>query len=123
MMKIEKIYPWNDEAERGLSLTFGRDRDQIIEGVNKRWLECYRLFDGAAYMVTRVEKGALTCCCYQGARLIDTTRWMRAQCQRYGLREIRFHTQRPALQRLLRREFPFQLDEYVFRLEVDQRAA
>ncbi len=119
MMKIEKIYPWDSEAEQGLCLTFGRDHDVIVQGVNQRWLECYRLFGGKAYMVTRVERGVLTCCCYQGERLIEATRWMRAQCQRLGLKAIRFHTQRPALQRLLR-EFDFKLEEYVFRFDVPQ---
>jgi len=117
MMKIEKIRQWCPELDQGLSLTFGRDRDAIARGVNNGWLEAYRLWDGAAYMVTRVEHGELTCCCYQGERVIEAMRWMRATCARLGLHAIRFHTQRPGLQRLLH-EFGFQLDAYVFRVEL-----
>lgn len=116
-MKIEKIYPWSDEADRGLSRALRGERDEIVAGVNARGLECYRLWDGTAYMVTRVEAGELTVCCYQGGRTIEACAWVRAQCQRLGLRSIRFHTPRPALQRLLKK-FNFKLDEYVYRCEV-----
>jgi hypothetical protein len=119
MMKIEKIFPWSAEAERGLSRTFGRDLTEIIAGVNNRSLECYRLWDGQAYAVTRVERSELTICCYQGARLVEAMRWMRAQCQRRGIRAIRFHTARPGMHRLLK-EFPFGLDMWIYRMEVPQ---
>lgn len=116
-MKIEKIFPWSDEADRGLSMCLGRDREAIIRGVNERGLECYRLWDGQAYMVTRVQEGELTCCCYQGSRLVEACAWMRAQCQRLGLTAIRFHTKRPALERLLHK-FNFEHEEHVFRCKV-----
>lgn len=116
-MKVEKIRQWCPELEEGLRDTFGRDHDAIVAGVNRFGLEAYRLFDGEAYMVTRVEKGVLTCCCYQGARVIETMEWMHQRSAALGLHAINFHTRRPALQRLLRR-FNFQLDEYVFRAEV-----
>ena len=116
-MKIEKIYPWSAEAERSLCLCLRDDRDAIVRGVNERGLECYRLWDGDAYMVTRVEEGELTCVCYQGKRLVEACAWMRAQCQRLGLRSMRFHTTRPGLQRLLRK-FDFKHAEHVFRSKV-----
>jgi hypothetical protein len=116
-MKIEKIFPWSPEAERGLSRSLGRDRDAIVTGVNSRGLECYRLWDGQAYMVTRVAEGELTVCCYEGARTVEACAWLRAQCQRLGIRWIRFHTERPALPRLLQK-FNFQLAEYVYECEV-----
>lgn len=116
-MKIEKIHIWCPELEEGLRDTFGRDHDAIVDGVNRYGLEAYRLFDGEAYMVTRVEKGVLTCCCYQGARVVEAMRWMTERARALGLHAINFHTRRPGLKRLLR-EFPFKLDEYVFRAEV-----
>lgn len=116
-MKIEKVFPWSAELDTGLSDVFGRDYAAIVKGVNRRWLEAYRLWDGEAYMVTRVEHGVLTCCCYQGSRVVEAMRWMRGRSAALGLKAIDFHTKRPALQRLLR-EFRFELDEYVFRAEV-----
>jgi|SRR5581483_5882640 len=116
-MKIEKIRQWTPELEAGLSQTFGRDHDLIVESVNKGWLEAYRLWDGEAYMITRVELGVLTCCCYQGGRLVEAMDWMRARSSALGLTAIVFHTKRPALARLLRK-FNFQHEEHVFRAEV-----
>jgi hypothetical protein len=116
-VKIEKVFPWSPELDAGLSDVFGRDYAAIVDGVNRRWLEAYRLWDGEAYMVTRVEQGVLTCCCYQGTRVVEAMRWMRERSVALGLKAIDFHTRRPALARLLK-EFRFQLDEYVFRAEV-----
>jgi hypothetical protein len=117
MMKIEKIFPWSPELDQGLSETFAGDYAEIVQGVNARQLEAYRMWDGAAYMVTRVEKGVLTCCCYQGSRLVEAMDWMRARSSQLGLTDIVFFTKRPALQRLLRK-FDFQLDAQVFRARV-----
>jgi len=116
-MVIEKVRPWCEELERGLADTFGHDRDAIVEGVNGGWLEAYRLWHGQAYMVTRVERGELTCCCYQGARVCEAMRWMRAQSSRLGLTAIVFFTRRPGLPRLLR-EFQPAAEETVYRIKV-----
>jgi hypothetical protein len=116
-MKIEKIYPWCGELDQGLSEVFGNDYDAIVRGVNARHLEAYRMWDGAAYMITRVELGVLTCCCYQGARVVEAMRWMRGRSAALGLHAIVFYTQRPALARLLK-EFNFELQDYVFRAKV-----
>jgi hypothetical protein len=117
MMKIEKVFPWSPELDVGLSKTFAGDYDDIVLGVNARQLEAYRLWDGEAYMVTRVEKGVLTCCCYQGARLVEAMTWMYGRAASLGLTDVMFFTPRPALQRLLKK-FPFKLDAYVFRAKV-----
>lgn len=116
-MKIEKIRQWCPEVEQGLSDTFGHDHDAIVEGVNQGWLECYRLWDGQAYMVTRVERGVLTCCCYQGARVCEAMRWMRARASALGLHAIVFFTRRRGLARLLR-EFGPSAEETVYRIAV-----
>lgn len=116
-MKIEKIFPWSDEADSGLSGALGADRAQIVAGVNSRGLECYRLWDGAAYMVTRVEDRELTVCCYQGTRSAEAFEWVRSQCKSRGIRSIRIHSAQSAVGRLLRK-FDFRLAEYVYRCEV-----
>lgn len=116
-MKIEKVRPWCDELDKGLGRVLRRDREVIIAGVNGGWLEAYRMWDGQAYMVTRVEKGVLTCCCYQGARVVEAMRWMRGRSAALGLTDIVFFTQRPGLARLLK-DFNFELDDYVYRARV-----
>lgn len=116
-MKIEKVRQWTDELDRGLSQTFAHDYDAIVEGVNRGWLEAYRLWDGEAYMVTRVERGVLTCCCYQGARVCEAMRWMRARSVALGLSAIVFYTKRRGLPRLLR-EFEPEAEETVYRIKV-----
>jgi hypothetical protein len=117
MMQLEKIRPWTPELDKGLSETFGHDYRALVEGVNGGWLEAYRLWAGQAYMVTRVERGTLTCCCYQGARVCEAMRWMRAQSVRLGLQHILFFTRRPGLARLLR-EFQPVAEETVYRIKV-----
>ena len=114
---FQKIRPWSTELDTGLSEVLRRDRQALVDGVNGGWLEAYRLWGGEAYMITRVEKGTLTCCCYQGARVREAMRWMRDRSQHLGLTDIVFFTRRPALARLLS-EFDFQLDDYVYRARV-----
>jgi hypothetical protein len=116
VVKFEKVRPWCEELDRGLAQTFGHDHDAIVAGVNSGYLEAYRMWDGAAYMVTRVEKGVLTVCCYQGERVVEAMRWMNARSRMLGLHAIVFYTRRPGLARLLK-EFDFQLDDYVFRAD------
>lgn len=118
-MKIEKIHPWTGELDRGLEGTYGHDYAQIVEGVNRRWLEAYRLWDGAAYMVTRVENGVLTVCCYRGSRVLEAARWLRSRAAELKLSGFVFFTRRPGLARLLRAGgLPFAQEETVYRLEV-----
>ncbi|MGH9483755.1 MAG: hypothetical protein ACRD1F_01755 [Terriglobales bacterium] len=117
MMKIEKIRHWCPEAERGLSQTFGYDRAGLIEGVNAGTLECYRLWDGQAYLVTRTERGIVTVCCYQGARARDMMRWLRARCAHLGIKSIVFYTRHRGLARLLNEFCPAQ-EETVYRIAV-----
>lgn len=123
MMMFEKIRQWTPELEAGLSQTLRRDRDAIAEGVNRGWLEAYRLWGGEAYMVTRVERGVLTVCCYQGKRVAEAMLWMRGRASTLGLTSILFFTQRPGLARLLGPVVKFELDDYVYRADLGQGAA
>ncbi len=114
---VEKVRPWNDEAERGLAQTFGHDRDLLIAGVNDGSLELFKLWGGAAWMITRMEAGVLTCCCYQGAHVRDAMAAMVAESHRLGLKAIQFYTRRPGLARLLA-EFHPEPQETVYRIEL-----
>lgn len=116
-MKIEKLKRWSEECDAHLAEACGADRDDIAHAVDAGALECYRLFDGEAYMVTRYEPAPnrLTVCCYQGARLKDFAAWFLPTCIRRGIGEIRFHAASPAIARVLA-PLPFQLTEYVYTL-------
>ena len=116
-MKIERIRQWTGEADEGLCYAVGRDRDEIAAGVNSGGLELFRLWEGAAYMVTRTRLGTVTVCCYQGARLVEAAEWLFEHARRLGLRKVRFHTERPALARLLK-SFSFEHIEHVFEARV-----
>lgn len=116
-VKWERLPTWSPELEAGLSKTLRRDRAAIVAGVNGGWLEAYRINSGEAYMITRVEKGVLTCCCFQGRGVAAVMQWMWDRCEALGLTDIVFFTQRPALARLLK-QFHFELDDYVFRARV-----
>jgi hypothetical protein len=117
-MKIEKLRAWSSECDEGLCYALGSDRDELVAGVNEGRLECYRLWDGEAYMITRTERGVVTCCCYQGARLREAAAWVIDRCRQIGITEVRFHTQRPALSRMLK-PFHFQPVEQVFATRID----
>lgn len=112
-MKIERLQQWTNEAEEGLCYAMGEDRDIIAAAVNAGRLECFRLWDGAAYMVTRVERGVVTVCCYQGERALEAAQWVFERARLLGLRRVRFHTPRPGLARLLK-GFGFEHREHVF---------
>ena len=117
-MIIERIRTWNSEAELGLCYAIGRDREELLEGVNAGRLELFRLWAGEAYMVTRVERGTVTVCCYQGARLLEAAAWLVARARELGLRRIRCHVTRPAIARLVRRAIALELAEQVFEAEL-----
>lgn len=123
MIQIEKIRAWTPACEAGLAAALGEDRDQIVRAVHAGALECYRLFNGAAYMVTRYEpdSSVLTVCCYQGVRAREACAWLMRECGRRGIRSLRFYTRRPALARLLK-PWPFELREYVFEAQVARGA-
>jgi hypothetical protein len=112
-MKIERLQHWSQEAEEGLCYALAGDRDIIAAQVNAGRLECFRLWDGAAYMVTRVQGGVLTVCCYQGERAKEACEWVFERARLLGLERVRFHTSRPALARLLS-GFGFEHREHVF---------
>lgn len=116
-MQIERMREWTVEAEEGLCYAVGDDRDVIAASVNAGRLECFRLMGGAAYMVTRVERGTLTVCCLQGAHAHQVAEWVFARARELGLARVRFHTRRPGLARLLKR-FAFAHYEHVFEARV-----
>ncbi len=101
-LTVERRARWCEEAERALSRTFADDREGIVEGVNAGALELWKLNGGAAWMVTRAARGALTICCLEGEGLRDIAPVVYRIAQRNGLSKIEFFTARRGLARLLR---------------------
>lgn len=116
-LKFERRAQWCAEADAGLSETFGHDYELIVQGVNAGALELWKLWDGEAWMVTRMEAGVLTCCCYQGSNVRDAMQHMVDDSKRLGLKAVVFFTKRPGLARLLREFNPTQ-EETVYRIKI-----
>jgi hypothetical protein len=118
-LKFERRAQWCVEADAALSQTYGHDHDLIVQGVNCGALELWKLWDGEAWMVTRMEAGVLTCCCYQGSHVRDAMQHMVDDAQRLGLKAIVFFTRRPGLARLLS-EFKPEPQETVYRISISE---
>lgn len=118
-MKIEKVRKWTAECDQHLAEACGADREDIARAVDAGALECYRLFDGEAWMVTRYEPRPkrLTVCCYQGSHLKEFAAWFLPECLRRGVLEIRYHATSDAIARMLE-PLPFQLTERVYTLNL-----
>lgn len=116
-LKVERVRHWCAAADAGLSETFGHDYEQIVAGVNGGWLELWKLWDGEAWMVTRVEAGVVTCCCYQGVNVRDAIQAVVDDARRLGLRAVVFFTKRRGLARLLK-EFRPTAEETVYRIAI-----
>jgi len=108
---------WSAAAEAGLSETFGHDRDALVKGVECGALELWRLWSGEAWAITRVERGVLTCCCYQGRDARAWMRWLMEQGRRMGLTAVVFYTKRRGLARMFK-EYGFLEQETVYRAPV-----
>lgn len=116
-LTIEKVPTWAPAADIGLSETFGHDYEALVRGVNAGALELWRLWDGEAWAITRVEAGVLTCCCYQGRDARAWMQWLMQQGRRMGLSAIVFYTKRRGLARMFK-EYGFLEQETVYRAPV-----
>jgi hypothetical protein len=108
---------WAPAADTGLSETFGFDYDALVKGVNAGVLELWKLWDGEAWAITRVEAGTLTCCCYQGRDARAWMAWLMEQGRRMGLTAVVFYTKRRGLARMFQ-QYGFLEQETVYRAPV-----
>lgn len=110
--------PWSDEAETGLNEVLGGDKhiikDQVENGIAELWS-----LNGDGYLITRIEeeRGELVIMCFQGKNAKTMVQECMTAADKQGLKTIRFHTQRPALKRLLKGFAPKE-SETVFRIEL-----
>lgn len=108
---------WSSEARENLSRALDCDIDLIAEQVKRDVARLWIIDDGAAYMVTRRELETLVIVAYEGSALKETTPHVMRAAIVLGCKELRFHTNNPALIRMLR-EFDPQPIEYVMRIKV-----
>ena len=117
MVTAELLPKWTPAAAAGLGETLGDDRDKIASQVDVGIAQLWRLNDGESWMVTRVEQTELVVCCYKGKNAVEVMGLLFAAAKRQRLTSIRFHTQRPALARMVAK-FGFDECETVFRAKI-----
>ena len=108
---------WSDEARVNLARALDVDIDLIGEQVKRGISDLWVIDNGAAYMVTRREFDTFVVVAYEGIKLKETAAYVIRLAQATGCREIRFHTNKPALIRMLREYDPEPI-EYVMRIKV-----
>lgn len=120
-MKIQQ-HAWSEEAKQGLGETLrdceGLLHEQVNAGVAQLWL-----IDDHSWMITRLEqwpdKKELVVCCYKGKYLNAVTQMIMDSAKRQGIDSIRYHTQRPALNRLVS-DLGFEYMETIFHKDLSQ---
>lgn len=110
---------WDEIARDSLARSLDVDIDLIGEQVKRGIASLWIIDNGAAYMVTRREFETFVVVAYEGAQLRETTPYVMRVAQASGCSEIRFHTNNPALIRMLR-EFNPEPIEYVMRIKVSR---
>ncbi|WP_159287762.1 hypothetical protein [Zhongshania aliphaticivorans] len=98
-----------------LSSAFGNDRDIIREEVEKGFAQCWEI--GQAAVITRREDSELVVVCMAGKGAVRAGEVIVQAAKKSGCKTIRFHTERPALGRLLA-PLGAELREYVFQIRV-----
>ena len=97
----------------------GDDRDRIVEAVTDGMAELWRVDNGAAYLVTGIDRDELVVMCCEGRGASEIADAVVAAARRRGLSSIRFHTRRPGLARLLSR-YCTDPAEHVYRMQLDE---
>jgi hypothetical protein len=110
---------WSAEARENLSRALDVDIDLIGEQVKRGLASLWIIDGGTAYMVSRREFDTLVIVAYQGSNLRGTAPYIIRVAQANGCTDIRFHTNNPALIRLLREYDPDPI-EYVCRIKVSR---
>jgi hypothetical protein len=117
-MRFEKSN-WTNEAAEALRNALSCDADIIRQQVERKIAELWRAENGA-YFVLRREFDTCVVVAYEGSGLLDVAPYIVECARRAGCKEIRFHTTRPALIRLLREYNPEPM-EYVCRVNIGSK--
>lgn len=114
-----KLTELTKAAAKGLGDSLGDDidreiiADEIKQGISELW----EISEGKAYCVTRIEEHELVIVCFGGKGLIDAAPTIFEAAKAHNL-SIRFHTNRPALARLLKNYKPRYI-QHVYRIDTN----
>lgn len=113
-MKARRLW-WSAEVEAVLLPVLRDDlqllRQQVRAGIAEVWqLE-------GLHLLTRIENKELVVCCAVGEGLDRLSPFIQAAAKNKGCETIRYHSQRPALARLLK-EYGFKEVERIYQMQV-----
>lgn len=116
-VKPVRIPQWSQVAEIGLNRALTSDDAKFIKAqVNTQKADLF-FSPPDSYFVLRKESEEMVLVAFQGSNIQELCNWIHQHTKNLGLKTIRFHTSRPALQRLVK-QFNFQEVERVYRMEV-----
>ena len=101
-LKIERLDGWNNEADQSLIVSVGNDYQLIKDMVNHGSAKLYKLDDGDAWLVARVEGNELVCMCFEGVGMAKWARAIIQEAKKAGLASVRMHTNSRAVARIAR---------------------
>lgn len=87
-------------------------KDQCERGIS----QCWEVGGGDAYMLTRSDGSELVICCFEGKNIKQAAPLIVKAATENGFKSIRFHTERPALARLINQQFKYV--ETIFRMKL-----
>lgn len=120
-MKIIQHKKWSDQAEQGLSKTLADDKEILKQLVKVGNDQLWEIPDLNSWMITRVEhqkdQKILVICCYQGQAINKVGKAIVAAARAQGFTQLRYHTQRRGLNRLLK-DFDFSYHETVYKKDL-----
>ena len=112
---------WREAAVKGLGETL-RDceellREQVENNIAELWC-----IDGHSWMITRTEyfpnrQPELVVCCYKGEQVKAVTKVIYETAIKQGFGSIRYHTQRPGLNRLVS-DLGFEFMESIYHKQI-----
>lgn len=117
-MNIVKLSEWTDEADEALRPVTANEHHQMMCEVNDGISELYCI-DGNSWLITRIDGDELVVCCYIGENVKEVAAKLWDAANAAGCKYIRFHTQRPGLNRMMR-EYNFECMGlfYIYRREI-----
>lgn len=121
---IEKQNQWSRAAEIGLKKALAGYEQYYEQEVNLGRCELFRV-ENHSWLITRIEFDAwinekiLVVCCYEGKELEPFVSYLIERYRVNGFSSIRFHTRSRALGEWMRKQFNFQVDEYIYKLRLN----
>jgi hypothetical protein len=100
---LEKMPTLSPGIERNLRIAIDSDYKELSSQIKAGIAELWRVNEGEAYAITRLEKPAtLMVCCYQGSGVAGFAQYIVEVAKRNGMTKVAFHTERRGLPRLIK---------------------